>query len=655
MQELQDIIESTKSLTLLYVEDNLDAKASTLGVLNEFFDVIIVANDGFDGLEKYKTHKIDVVITDINMPIMNGLEMLQAIKKINPDVISLILSAYNESDFFIESIKLGVEGYLLKPINFEQFLSVLKKIALKMDALRAKTLLTQYKEIVDISSIFSIIDKNKKIKYVNDAFCEISGYSKEELIGKKYLSTLQYKQEKKTYDEIWNTISIKKEIYQGILKYASKNGKPFYLETTIKPILSLDGEILEYIALRHDVTAIMNPYRQLIDFVNSCTNPIIVLMRIENFDNLENLYGERVSQEIQEKLNQWLENFIIEKDSYFNHVYMLRNGEYALADDIIALGDTSKEIVKNIHQCQQEINNARIDIGDLNYDISMIMSISYKDEPLENAKYGLKKLLQSKKNFMVANNLANEVHKEAQENIEILKMLKQAIKTKNIISYFQPIVNNQTKEIVKYESLVRLVDTSDKIIAPYFFLNISKKAKYYNQISSIVLDNSFAALSKTDKDISINISALDIQNDEIRSKILFLLERNPQEATRVTLELLEDEEVRDFSIIQEFITKVKTLGVKIAIDDFGSGYSNFVRLLNFQPDILKIDGSLIKNITTDELSLSVVRAMVTFAKEQNLQVIAEYVENEEIYKILHTLGVEYSQGYYFGKPEPLEG
>jgi EAL domain-containing protein (putative c-di-GMP-specific phosphodiesterase class I) len=168
------------------------------------------------------------------------------------------------------------------------------------------------------------------------------------------------------------------------------------------------------------------------------------------------------------------------------------------------------------------------------------------------------------------------------------------------------------------------------------------------------LDNSFRALKQTDKDISINISALDIQNNEIKSKILTLLEENPEDAKRVTLELLEDEEVDDFRLIKEFITRVKALGVKIAIDDFGSGYSNFIRLLNFQPDILKIDGSLVKNITTDELSLSVVTAMVTFAKEQNLQVIAEYVESEEVYHLLNSLGVEYSQGYYFGKPEPLK-
>jgi PAS domain S-box-containing protein len=654
MKEIQEIINATKDLTLLYVEDNKDARTSTLNILQEFFNTIIIAEDGEDGLAKYKVNKIDLVLTDINMPTMSGLEMLKAIHQINPDVISLILSAYNESDFFIESIKIGVEGYLLKPIDFEQLLSVLKKISLKVDALRVKTLLQQYKEITDASSIVTIIDKNKKIKYVNDAFCKISGYSKEDLIGEKYLNTLDFLQEQNTYDEIWDTISEKKKIYKGILKYVSKRGAPFYLETTIKPILSVNGDILEYVALRHDVTAIMNPYRQLIDFIKSSKEPLVVLMRIENFENLENLYGERVSQEIQVKFTHWLEQFILERGNYFNKVYMLRNGEYAIASDISLLQGTVAEILEKLYLCQIEINRSRIDIGELDYDISIVMSVAYQEEPLENAKYGLKKLFKSKQNFILANNLAQEVHKEAQENIEMLKILKYAIEHKNIISYFQPIVNNKTQEIEKYESLVRLIDINGNIISPYFFLNISKQAKYYTQITSIVLDNSFAALLKTDKDISINISVLDIQNDVIRLKILNLLERNTKEAKRVTLELLEDEAVNDFTLIQEFISKVKHLGVKIAIDDFGSGYSNFVRLLNFQPDILKIDGSLIKNITRDELSLSVVRTMVTFAKEQNLQVVAEYVEDKEVYDILHALGVEYSQGYYFGKPEPLE-
>ena len=95
------------------------------------------------------------------------------------------------------------------------------------------------------------------------------------------------------------------------------------------------------------------------------------------------------------------------------------------------------------------------------------------------------------------------------------------------------------------------------------------------------------------------------------------------------------------------------MGVSIAIDDFGAGYSNFERLLEFEPDLLKIDGSLIKNIITDKYSQNVVETIVAFAKRQNIKTIAEYVENKEIFDYLNNLGVDYSQGYYFGKPEYL--
>ncbi len=103
----------------------------------------------------------------------------------------------------------------------------------------------------------------------------------------------------------------------------------------------------------------------------------------------------------------------------------------------------------------------------------------------------------------------------------------------------------------------------------------------------------------------------------------------------------------------KFIDDVKKLGVKIAIDDFGAGYSNFERLVNYQPDILKIDGCLIRDIETNSYSLSVVKTIVAFAKEQNIQIVAEFVENENIFDILNNLGIEYSQGYHFGKPAAL--
>ena len=122
----------------------------------------------------------------------------------------------------------------------------------------------------------------------------------------------------------------------------------------------------------------------------------------------------------------------------------------------------------------------------------------------------------------------------------------------------------------------------------------------------------------------------------------------------MTFELLEDEEVKDFDLVKDFILEVKTKGhVKIAIDDFGSGYSNYERLLDFQPDILKIDGSLTKNILTDSYSLHVIESIIVFAKKQKIQTVAEYVSSEEIFNKIKELGIDYGQGYYLGEPKKL--
>ena len=184
-------------------------------------------------------------------------------------------------------------------------------------------------------------------------------------------------------------------------------------------------------------------------------------------------------------------------------------------------------------------------------------------------------------------------------------------------------------------------------------MDISKKGTYYSQITQRVIESSFNILDHIKHNVSINLSFLDIENSETREKLINMVSI-PAYKSRVTFEILEDEEVKDIKTVIKFIKDVKELGdVKIAIDDFGSGYSNFERLLDYNPDILKIDGSLIKNIEHDRFSRNIVETIVTFAKKQNIKTIAEFVENESIYNILNDIGVDYSQGYFFGKPEKL--
>ncbi|WP_455755805.1 EAL domain-containing response regulator [Sulfurimonas sp.] len=653
-------------MKLLYIEDNELVRNSTMQIFNDLFLEITPAINGEDGLEKFYDSEIDIIISDINMPRLNGLEMVETLRKFDSDIPILLLSAHSEINYFTKSIQLNIDGYMLKPLQIDDLLESLGKIVQKIKFQEEYNnnliFLKQYQELTDSNTSVSKTNPKGTITYVNNEFCKISGYTQEELIGNKHNIIRHPDNPTSMYIDMWHAIKHEKKPWKGVIRNLSKDGEIFYANTMIRPILDNNDNVVEYIALKTNVTDVMSPKKQLYDFVDSAFEPMVLLIRIEGFADIEKFYGHNISQEIDDNFAKDLKSHMPENLN-FGKCFSLSDGEYSFAKD---LGKEFRnytkyesdiymtEIIDELRNFQYTINELNIDVGDFNYDISIIISIANGIDCLENVKYGMKALQRNKQDFIIANNFAKQEQEEAQNNLKILKMVKKAIETSNIISFFQPIVCNKTKKIMKYESLVRLVDEDEKVISPYFFLDIAKKGKYYAQITSMVLENSFKALEKTDKNITINISALDIEKSITRKKIYELLELHKDSSDRVVFELLEDEDVKDFDEIEKFIYKVKMYGVKIAIDDFGAGYSNFERLLKYQPDILKIDGSLIKNIETDSYSLSVVKTIVSFAKEQNIEMVAEFIENENIYHILKDLGVEYSQGYYFGKPDLMD-
>jgi PAS domain S-box-containing protein len=653
MKDIKEIIKYSSRLQLLYVEDNEDARGSTVGILEEFFKEVLIAENGEEGFEKFQNNDIDIIITDINMPKLNGLKMIEKIREIDSSVYILVLSAYNESGFFMESIRLGVEGYILKPIELKQFVfsmdKITSKIALEIQNRKSVSLLHQYQEATDGSSIVSKTDLEGNITYVNDEFCKISEYSREELIGKNHNITRHPDNTDDIYRDMWDTIKNRKEMWKGTLKNISKSGKIFYVKTVIKPILDINGELIEYIALRDDITDIMNPMKQLNDFIRLAKTPILAVIELVDYIHLENFYGYHDISIIEEKITEKLFEYL-PKDSVFEKIFMLGRGKFAF----VAEGDIDKErAIDDIKMILHSVNSHSFNIDNAVYDISIRVSISYDKNIFENCVYGLKELNLSGDDFIIANNLAELEKIKAQKNLDMLDTIYTAIENNKIVSYFQPIIDNKTQEILKYESLVRLIDKDGNILSPAQFLDVAKEGRFYSRITQIVLKNSFEALYKTDKEISMNLSALDIEKESIVNEIYNLLDKHKEHANRVIFELLEDEDIKNIKLINEFITKVKHYGVKIAIDDFGSGYSNFGRLAQYQPDILKIDGSLIKNILHNSYSLSIVKTIIAFAKTQNLQIVGEYVENRDIYEFLKELGIDYSQGYYFAKPEPL--
>jgi len=513
-------------------------------------------------------------------------------------------------------------------------------------------LLQEYKNTVDRSSIVSKTDAQGIITYINQKFCDISGYTKDDLIGKSHNIIRHSDMEQSVFKELWYTIKTLKEPWFGKVKNRKKDGTAYWVDTVINPILNDQKEVVEYIAIRTDITDMISPKKTLLDKIEHAKAPFLTIAKIADWDVLKEFYGEKVIEEIEEKFKNKIMSFLPD-DCIFDKVYALNNGEFAFFKDFECYdGTIAAKLENRLKEFQDAIKKELIDFGIGKFNISVIISFALEKEYLfESVELGLQKAINDKKAILFSNGIAKRSKTKAKNNLKTINMIKTAVETNNIVSYFQPIIDNKTQEIIKYESLVRLINEDGSIISPYFFIDMSKRCAYYSQITNIVIDNTFNALKYTNKQISLNLSSLDIENVEIRNKLINLISI-PENYGRLMFELLEDEVIHDFKQIKDFIDFAKVIGgVTIAIDDFGAGYSNFERILDFKPDIVKIDGSLIKNIATDKFSLDVVETIVAFAKKQNIKITSEFVESKEIFDILKNLDIDFSQGYYFGKPQ----
>ena len=197
-----------------------------------------------------------------------------------------------------------------------------------------------------------------------------------------------------------------------------------------------------------------------------------------------------------------------------------------------------------------------------------------------------------------------------------------------------------------------MFDEEGNLIPPGpYFLEVAKKGKLYSEVTKILFQKVLKKIRTHDCEISVNLSSLDIEDHSMSEYLLALLEKNRDITDKLIFELLEDKDTQDYEYVNNFINRARAFGVKIAIDDFGSGYSNFIRIIEFKPDIIKIDGSLIEDISNTESNRKTVEAINIFAQTIGATTVAEYVTNKKTYEIIDEIGIDYAQGFYIGKPE----
>jgi len=208
------------------------------------------------------------------------------------------------------------------------------------------------------------------------------------------------------------------------------------------------------------------------------------------------------------------------------------------------------------------------------------------------------------------------------------------------------------EEVEKYEALMRIIDEDEKLLMPGDFLPVAKKISIYTKLSKRLIEKALVVAREKGIKVALNISSEDLASSAMRDWLIKVI-ADYGVADKVCFEIVESEAFSDLRILESFYSRVKDLGAELAIDDFGSGYSNYEYLTIVKPDYIKIDGSLISKVVHSSDVEALVRHIVLFCKELNIKTVAEFVSSQEILEKVKELGVDYGQGFYLGKPTRL--
>ncbi|MFY4788545.1 EAL domain-containing response regulator [Aliarcobacter butzleri] len=530
-------ISILKNMSILYVEDEKDLREVTHEILKSFTKNQYIAENGQEGLELFKKYEknIDLIVTDINMPILNGLEMAKEIKNINPNIPIIITTAFSNKEYLLESIDIGIDKYVLKPID----------IAKLLQAMSQSIIYYELKELF-VDKLTNLPNRNK----------------------------------------------LKKDL-------------------------------------------------------NQTDDVLMAFFDIDGFLTLNDLFGEEIGDGILVELSYKLkEHFPANEYS----VYKLDVDKFVVV--AVNSGKSVEEFYKYTKSFINKIENQSFLVNENEIDINLTVGVSHANGALAY-KYAQRTITYAKtklRKIMIYNDSFN-IHQSFENNIKWLKQLKNGFKENKFQAYFQPIVDTQTKEIYKYEALIRYIDENGNEVGPYNFLDIAKKTKQYPNIIKVILKDALKLIKEKNKKVSINISYADISNKNTTKYIYDFLTAQSSEHTKLlSFEILESEEIVDFEEVSRFISEVKKFECLVGIDDFGAGYSNFHLLSKLKISFIKIDGSLIQNIHNSKDLEIIVRTISNIAKEFNVKTVAEFVANEEIYNKVKELNIDYSQGFYFDKP-----
>lgn len=562
----------------------------------------------------------------------------------------------------------------------------------------------QYESVLNnVEEIVFQVNKNGLLIYLNRTWTEMTGYSLEESIGTLFSNFIHSEDRKLILENFTYLVRREKEYCRFKVRYMTKDRGFKWAEvfsrltldeagniTGVSGTLSdnIEKNLIEQQLRTHEehlVELVADKTRRLNDineellyltthdllthvynrsFLEDALNEAIIkgknknipsallLIDLDNFRFINDTYGHSVGDEVLIKVLEPMRKYL----SNGNIIARLGGDEFAilLNETAIESAVNSAELLRQrIERVDIELTseitiNITISIGIVEIDAMLTPQkiLSYADTALYSAK-------ESGKNRVTVIESSDDKTRLSEFN-KTVELIKKAIKDNRFILFYQPIIKVRG-QILHYEALIRMFDEKDAIIPPNIFIPVAERFGLMSQIDRWVVRNVIRTLEKNQYiSVFINLSGHSLGDRALLSFIEESIRNSKIEPAHLGFEITETSAIRDLSQSEKWIKRIKQLGCKFALDDFGVGFSSFSYLSNLPVDYLKIDGSFVKSLDKDPTQKALIQAMNAVAHALGKQTIAEFVESRDILSILQDLNVDCGQGYYIGRPQPLE-
>ncbi len=664
------------AISVLYVEDDEIIRSAFGEFLRRRVGTLYTAADGREGLALFDRQRPDVVITDILMPLMDGLEMAEAIKALDPFTPVIVTTAFNESDFFLRAIDIGIDKYVIKPVHTGLLVDALVKCALQV---RADAEMRLSATVFDTSSeAIMVTDPENRILAVNRAFSDVTGYVREEVLGRNPSFMNSGRHSEEFFQSMWKSLAETGK-WRDEIWNRRKNGEIYPEWMSISVVKDRQQRVTHYVSIFTDITERKEAeervrhlahYDALTDLPNRTlfndrltqaliqaerdgTSAAVMFIDLDRFKNINDTLGHSVGDLLLQNVAIRLTNCMRQGDSVSRQggdEFVVLLPEINHAKDAALVAQKILESIAQPFEISGHELHASCSIGISFYPIDGDDGETLMKNA-DTAMYRAKEAGRNNYQFYLADMNARSLERLAMET-----SMRAAIEQRQFELHYQPQIDVENGNIIGAEALIRWNHPALGRVSPAHFIPLAEESGLIQPIGEWVLRTACAQAARWQSQgfvpflVSVNVSARQFRNAGFVDMVADALRESGLSPAYLELELTESVLMghtdRNIATLQQ----LKEMGLTIAIDDFGTGYSSLSYLKRLPIDTLKVDRSFVGDLPGDKDDAAIVDAVISMAHSLSLKVIAEGVETEQQVAFLRSRQCYLMQGYYFHMP-----